>query len=873
MRTPGVALALLFTIALGIGGNVSIHGFIQGLTRPIPALASVDRIVSVFGREGHREAGPLSFEEYQSLKSRLDVFEWIGAARVSPCAIAWASQSEVVSVAALTPKLADLLKLPLDGGVVIGKRMWQSEFGAKADVRGDQIRIDGVNARISGVAPDWLEGVYRDRAVDLWMPLQEQAQQGVDRSSRIYWVLGRLRRDVSASQAEAAILPSRTGSGELRVLPYIGMMPEMAGGLSRVGSLLGFAAGAVFFIACANVAAFLLGRAFARSHETSLRVALGASRGQLGEELLSDSIVVCVVGGAAGMLLAVWTSRVIPALLFEQDAEFLVFAPDPISIAAASAVCIGITIVCGLLPVVVIPHDRPATVLRRESAGPSKAIRRLRMGLVVAQMASCCVLVVSTASLLAGLRTALQTSIGHRLGRPILATVQVHPDAGVDIGYYEAVERATQSMAGVSGVVWTAQLPGSQPAWQSFRIDPRQLPLRELAMDMSWFTADSPEPFILPPRAGRMFGVADRTCRVAIVNEEAAEELFDGHPVGRVVQDFAGLPAGIIGVVAMRKAVPSAKAIRPTIYYNRVDEAKPAPRRIAHARFRAPIVSELAGAELAANVVSPNYFDAMGFSPIAGERLYNPRPGECRIAVINQEAAELYFGGQAAGSAVIDGQGRRTGIVGVVHSAPLGTFQRRVEPAIYFPMSQDAASRMTLIVGAQEVNGPMLTDLRRRIESVPGRGPAPLVVKTLETQLGETALAPLRIAGVIVGASATTALVLSVLGLFGALSDAARQRRRELAVRIALGAQRWRVICQVLREGAQLAGAGTLAGILGSLLLSKWLAPITLGNGSLPLWVWLAAPILLAGAVAIASVLPARRALMVHPLTIMRDDN
>jgi putative ABC transport system permease protein len=868
-----VALALLFTIALGIGANVSIRGFAQGLTKPNSARTSVDRVVSVFGREAHREAGPLSYPEYQSLKSRHDLFEWIGAARISPCAIAWAGQSEIVSVAALTPNLTSLLNLSLDGGVVISHRIWQTEFGANADVRGVRVRIGDVNARVTGVAPDWLEGLYRDRAVDLWMPSPEEALQEADRSSRNFWVLGRLRRDVSTGQAQGAVRPIRAGSGELRVLPYTGLTPEMAGGLSRVGTLLGLAGGAVFFIACANVACFLLGRNFARSHETSLRVALGAGRRQLAGELLSDSVVVSVTGGVAGMLLAEWTSRVIPALLFEQDAERLVFAPDLFSIVAASAACIGITIVCGLLPAMVIPHDRPAAVLRSESAGPSQAIRRLRAGLVVAQMASCCVLVISTAALVEGLRTALQTTAGHRLGHPILATVQVHPDAGVDTGYFQNVARAAQSIASVSGMVWTARLPGSQPAWQSFHIEPRQLPVREVALDLAWLTADSLPLFILPPRAGRMFGFADQACRVAIVNEEAADELFDGYTVGRNVQDFSGLPVEIIGVVAMRKAVLAAKGSRPTIYYNHVNQTGPPPRGIARARFRAPIVSELAEAELDTNVVSPGYFDAMGFSPVAGERLYNPMPGACRIAVINQEAADLYFGGKAVGAAVIDELGRRTGIVGVVHAAPLGPFQRRVDPAIYFPMSQDAPPTMTLIVGAREVNGPVLTDLRRRIESVPGRGPAPPVVKTLGTHLARTALAPLRIATAILGASATTALALSVLGLFGALSDAARQRRRELAVRIALGAQRWRVICQVLGEGGRLACAGTLAGMFGSLLLSRLLAPITLASHLPALWVWLAAPLVLTGAVAVASVLPARRALMVNPLTIMRDDN
>ena len=155
---------------------------------------------------------------------------------------------------------------------------------------------------------------------------------------------------------------------------------------------------------------------------------------------------------------------------------------------------------------------------------------------------------------------------------------------------------------------------------------------------------------------------------------------------------------------------------------------------------------------------------------------------------------------------------------------------------------------------------------------MPGGAGDPVVVTTLDAHLSRTALAPLRIATMLVGASAATALALGVLGLYGAMTDAARQRRREIAVRIALGAQGWRVIRQVLAEGVRLAGAGTVAGMLGSLLVARWLARITPSAGSPTVWVWLAAPLVLVGAVAIASVLPARRALTVDPLTIMRNN-
>jgi hypothetical protein len=358
------------------------------------------------------------------------------------------------------------------------------------------------------------------------------------------------------------------------------------------------------------------------------------------------------------------------------------------------------------------------------------------------------------------------------------------------------------------------------------------------------------------------------------VNEGAADALYGSDTVGRSIRDPQGFPVEVIGVLALRNDKNATGQRQPTIYFYNPNQMNSTTERIASARFQVSSSSKLEMAELDANAVSPNYFSLMGWPVIAGRIFPDDSVSRgCRVGVVNQEAADLYFNGRALGAAVIDDVGHRTEIIGVVRSVPLGTFQRPAEPAIYFPIVQDYLPRMTMILTTREVSGPSLVELRKRIESVPGRDPAPVIVTTLNNYLNQTALAPLHISTTIMSASAATALVLTVLGLFGATSDAARQRRRELAIRIALGAQRWHVICQVIREGGRLAGAGALVGTLASLLLSRTLARITPSGGSPTLWVWLAGPLALLGVVAIASVVPARRASMISPLRIMRDDH
>src|SRR5262249_26797798 len=192
-----------------------------------------------------------------------------------------------------------------------------------------------------------------------------------------------------------------------------------------------------------------------------------------------------------------------------------------------------------------------------------------------------------------------------------------------------------------------------------------------------------------------------------------------------------------------------------------------------------------------------------------------------------------------------------------VRSAPLRSTQRRVEPAIYFPIAQDVRLRMTLVLGVPDASREVIGALRRRIAAVPG-GAGSIVVTTLDTQLARTALVTERIAMVLVGVFTTTALVLRVLGLYGAMTDAARRRRRDMALCLALGAQGWRLTRQLVAEGLRVAAAGAAVGMPTAVVLSRWLGRLAPTRGALAPGGWVPAAVGVMTAGAAARVLPVR---------------
>ena len=857
-RTPGLSLVLLLTIALGVGSNVTVFGFVQGLIHPSFPAKDKDRIVSIFAQDKTHSSGPLTRHQFQLLRSHPD----------APANVDLGSGSEIAIVAAVMPNLARSLSLPQDGGAILSRRMWDREFGNSVNVVGQRIQINHKRIPIIGIAPDRLEGLYRDQIVDIWTALPAVSFQ--EQNLRDIWALARVRDGIPVGEIQRTLRRQFGNSESIDVVPYSGVSPTMARGLSQIGTMLEFASVAVFLVACCVVACMLLGRALRRIHVMSINVALGATRLNLMMEVLSDCIVISVVGGALGLLLAIGTARILPSLLFAEDAERLVFAPRLDSILFSSFICIAIIIACGFVPILATTTDRPWNIFRRESAFPSKAVARFRALLVVGQITICCVLTIFTTVLFERFHTLIRTTTGHGVGNLVLATVRAQQGMPDDTNFFNAVEQTVKSMPNLSPLAWTTLIPGSQPDWRSFRVQIPTKLLRDVPIDITGLPG-SPGSSERRPLWGRPFEARDQSCHVAIVNEEAAGALSGPDTVGMTIQDPDGAPVEIVGVVKRASGYTREDRRSPEIYYNDSDSLPH--KRIAGARFRAPQTTASTSIAMNVNFVSPGYLHASGLSLVDGQWFPEHEDGECRrLGVINQEAADLYFGGRALGAALIDDIGDRTEIIGIVRPQPLGTFEQHIQPAIYIPIWQEHPSHMTLLIRSSMWNPQMMDRLRARIKSVPGNDPASPGITTLDTRLVESGLAPLRIASLIFGTSTLTALVLSIFGLLSVQSDTERQRRRELAVRIALGAQRRHIFFMTTKDIGRLAFAGILAGTLISGAALRAFSNELSTIGSPPFQVWLLAPILSILLLIMTATVAGFRTLSGEPQTVMRED-
>lgn len=672
--------------------------------------------------------------------------------------------------------------------------------------------------------------------------------------------------------------------GGLGALPTEGASPETILAFSRTGTLLGWAAGLVLVMTCGSVTGLLLARATGRIRDTAVRVAIGADRRTVATLHAAEVSVVLVAGVALACLAGWWTASILPALFFVEDAEQLALRPNLTWLVWAGGGALVALAASALLPIVASNQRDPSVVLRREGPGLSPKMLRLRTRLVTAQAAACALFVALAGVIRSDVDRSLRSGRGAAVADLTVVRVAADPVrasvsqtsgelrlAGSDretVGrqYFAAVDAELQRVVDRGRLAWMTVVPGARAESSFFAVERPAPRTRLIELDANVLDPRTMPIELFTPLQGRRFGRLDGagTCRVALLSASAAARYFGGNAVGASLEAGDGRLVQIVGVLSDTPATTG----RPTIYLH-PDQAADADAGTALPFHAIPL--DAPGALTAALVgVSDTYFDMMADPPVAG-RAFQPADtaSTCGVAVISEAAARGAFNGNALGGALVDANGARLEIIGVIGDAELGPFQRAGAPRVLRPSAQFYAPTGAFVAETRWMGS------RRRIEaavrSVSG-GTTTGGARTLRDYLLMTALAPERIASLLMSACAVLALLLSVAGIHGAMSDYVSRRRRELAVRLAMGARHTHLVREVVGQGVKLALRGTVIGIaLASLAIP--ILGTQIGPSILPSAASVVAAVLAMGLlVAIACAVPAWRAVAIDPKTLLQSE-
>ena len=582
-KNPGFTLVVTATLALGIGANTAIFGLVNTLfLRPLPVVKAPGELVLLTRGDGG--GATLSYPDFTALRERNEVLSDLALYTPAPISFGNNVRSEVVLGAMVSANYFDVLGIKPSLGraflaeedrspgahpvVVLNHSFWQSRFNSDRTLVGQTIVLNSRRFTVVGIAPPGFDGESPPMKVSLWIPVMmiaamrpEPRESGThdplsDRHSENFGAIGRLKQGVSITQAQAALEtinrqleesntppPERSSDSDsdrsLQLITpqgiMIGPIREMAVTSSR---LAGATVLTVLLIACANVANLLMARATRRRKEVAVRLAMGATRWRLIRQLLTESVLLALVGATAGLFLAYWFNRLLmafkppfpPPFTFTLDLSF-----DIRTFAFTFLLAVATGVIFGLVPALQASRPDVLPALKDESNAESPRVRwlNLRNALVVTQVALSLALLISTGLFLRTLRYAQQIDLGFKPDQVLEVSfnlrLQRYDEAQGREFYRQIVERV-ERLPGVQTVSVTNLLPLGF-MWLSTPVVPedREVPPNErvfaggVSVGSKYF-----ETIGTPLLRGRDFNAQDtiKSPPVAIVSENLARTLW-----------------------------------------------------------------------------------------------------------------------------------------------------------------------------------------------------------------------------------------------------------------------------------------------------------------------------------------------------------
>ncbi len=785
-RDPGFAAITIGLLALGIGANTAMFTIVDAvLLKPLP-FHEPERMVRLWETPPglHNNTTTLTFLDW---KRQDDIFEALSVEEPFQATVTTGADPVRLSGKMVSADYFNIFGVKARIGrtfvvgedqpgatpaVVLSYALWQTQFGGDPDILQRDLPLDGKPHRIIGVLP---AGTFDRDEARFWKPMIFATAQ-LNRRQHWLQVVGRLRRDVSVDQAQAKMSTLRASLNNVISQKDWGFAVEPFGRM-LVGDTLRrsiyLAIGAVLLvllIACANVANLILAKGATRRKEMALRASLGASRGRLIAQMLTESLVLCVLGGMAGvglayLLLQAATPLVAASMPFTADLRL-----DLRVLGFAAVAVMAVLILTGLLPSLQTSFGKLSSALNQGARGSSGSSAAVRRTIVIGEVAASVVLICGAALLFKSLAKLQQVDAGVRIDHVITMSADLpsaaYPTPESATKFYETIVQRLRSVPGVDQASVSLGLPLQGVRWGEFITvaGVKEALLVRVKMVDPWYfsTLD------IAVESGRGIEVRDRAGAppIMVINEEVARHLsgrFDmAHPVGRAVGIY--LPG-----------------------YGPIPE-----------------------------------------SPVSAQ------------------------------------------IVGMIRNERTGGLQAPIEPVVYVPLAQFPRQDINLVARTRSEPLAAMSGIREAVRHVDPHLPLG-DVRTME-QVKDRSMLWAKQPTWVVGVFAGIAALMAALGLYGVLAHAVTQQRREIGIRMALGARPGAIVSHTLRGALSMLLLGLAAGLAGAFALTRVLKTLLFDVSTLDPVALAFACVLMTLVGILAALIPASRAAGVDPMTVLRDE-
>ena len=495
LNRPGFTAVAVITLALGIGANTAIFSLVNTvLLRPLP-VDHPEQVVSVAVRGKGDSINAFSHPNYLDFRDRNQVFSGLLLYRFVPLSLSRAGADERVWSYEVSGNYFDVLGVKAIKGrtflpeedrtrlshpvAVVSYGCWQRRFGGDTNLVGQDVLLNNHRFQIIGIAPEGFKGTEFVYAPEMWVPISmlEWAEPGAkwldDRSSGNFFAVGRLKPGINAKQADLSLnllaqqlakeYPDTNEGQKIQLTPPGFIIPDLRGAVVSFTWALMAAVALVLLIACTNLAGLLLARATDRRKEIAIRLALGANRLRLIRQLLTESILLSVVGGAIGLLLTIWTINAL--LAFKPPIDFplaLDVGVDWRVLIFLVSVSVITGAVFGLAPALQATRPGLVTALKDTAAQGGGRRSRLRSGLVVAQIALSLVILIGAGLVVRTLQQLRTMNPGFDPHNALTLSfdlgLQGYDEARGQQFYHQIVDRV-QSLHGVRSVAVASYVP------------------------------------------------------------------------------------------------------------------------------------------------------------------------------------------------------------------------------------------------------------------------------------------------------------------------------------------------------------------------------------------------------------------------------